>query len=77
MAKFAQLTKVSDKILGYIVIYCGDFPSSCPIDVLSSEMDSQVHIDNFQLFPVTKEVNLGKENAARKFDVFCKVHSYT
>ena len=36
----------------------------------SSKMDSQVNEDNFQLLPVTKEANLGKENDTTKFDVF-------
>ena len=64
------------KLQGHFVIYCNNFPSFCPIDVLFSEIDSQVYEDNFQLFLTNKEGNLGKENDAGKFDVFCKTHFY-
>ena len=43
------------------MLFC-DFPNFCLIDVFSLEMDSQVYEDNFQLFPDSKEANLGKEN---------------
>ena len=41
-----------------------------------SEIDSEVYEDNFQLFSANKEANLGNENDAGKFDVFCEIHFY-
>ena len=62
--------------MAQIVIFQDNFPNFCPINFSSSDMNSQVYEDNFQLFPATKKANLDKETDVGKFDVFCKMHFY-
>ena len=67
-----KTSKYVPKLQGHFVKYCDNFPNICPMYIFSSDMISQPYEDNFQLFSVAKQKNLGGKMTPEKFRFFEK-----